>query len=219
MPSLPIIPTNSASNSRGKSQWTRNLERNPGHSEWYIARWERMREAGKDLDGEARLIDALAPREARILDAGSGTGRVGAELARRGHDVVGIDLDPTLVAYAAQTSPGPQWIAGDLADACDLLGESALASFDVIVAAGNVVSFIAESDRRRVLENFARLMRPGGRLVAGFGTARGYSLESYVADASAAGFAAPQVYSTWDLRPASDDPGFAVVISPMGAHE
>ncbi len=219
MPSMPIMPMNPGPGSPGKSQWTRNLERNPNHSEWYIERWERMREAGKDLDGEARMIDALAPRGARILDAGSGTGRVGAELARRGHDVVGIDLDPTLVAYAERTSPGPRWIVGDLAESCELLGEESIASFDVIVAAGNVVSFIAEGDRRRVLENFAKLVRPGGRVVAGFGTARGYSLESYVADASRAGFDAPQVFSTWDLRPASEDPGFAVVVSSMGVPE
>ncbi|MCT1866543.1 class I SAM-dependent methyltransferase [Dermabacter sp. p3-SID358] len=219
MPSMPIMPTNPAPGSPGKSQWTRNLERNPNHSQWYIERWERMREEGKDIDGEARLIDALAPRGARILDAGSGTGRVGAELAKRGHDVVGIDLDPTLVAHAERTSPGPRWFTGDLAESCEILGVGFLGSFDVIVAAGNVVSFIAESDRRRVLENFARLLSPGGRLVSGFGTARGYSLESYVADASAAGFDDPQVFSTWDLRPASEDPGFAVVISPKPASE
>src|SRR5688572_6214350 len=33
---------------------------------------------GADVEGEARLADALAPREARILDAGSGMGRIGA---------------------------------------------------------------------------------------------------------------------------------------------
>lgn len=213
---MPIMPMNPTPGSPGKSQWTRNLERNPGHSQWYIERWERMRAEGKDIDGEARLIDALAPRGALVLDAGSGTGRVGAELARRGHDVVGIDLDPTLVTYAERTSPGPRWITGDLAEACAILGEDSLGTFDVVVAAGNVVTFVAESDRRRVLENFARLLRPGGRLVAGFGTGRGYSLESYVADAVAAGFEVPQVFSTWDLRPASDDPGFAVVISVKG---
>ena len=71
MPSMPIMPMNSAPGSLGKSQWTRNLERNPGHSQWYIERWERMRAEGKDIDGEARLIDALAPRGALVLDAGS----------------------------------------------------------------------------------------------------------------------------------------------------
>ena len=39
--------------------------------------------AGVDVDGEARLVDALAPRGARILDIGSGMGRVSAALRSR----------------------------------------------------------------------------------------------------------------------------------------
>ena len=53
-----------------------------------------MRRDGADLHGEARLIDAMLPRGARILDAGAGPGRVGGELSRRGHTVVGVDVDP-----------------------------------------------------------------------------------------------------------------------------
>ena len=37
--------------------------------------------SGADVEGEARLADALAPRGARILDAGSGMGRIGARAA------------------------------------------------------------------------------------------------------------------------------------------
>ncbi len=37
----------------------------------------------------------------RVLDAGCGTGAFAVELARRGADVVAIDLSPTLVAWRA----------------------------------------------------------------------------------------------------------------------
>ena len=51
------------------NQWLRMIEQNPGHSAWYIERFRSMAAAGQDLDGEARLVDAMAPRRARILDA------------------------------------------------------------------------------------------------------------------------------------------------------
>ena len=42
--------------------WLRLLEENPGHSDWYIERFRAMAAAGADLDGEARLVDAMAAR-------------------------------------------------------------------------------------------------------------------------------------------------------------
>lgn len=59
---------------------------------------------------------------ARILDAGCGTGAFALEAARRGADVVGVDLSPNLVAVAEQRSAGQvlsgsvTFVAGDLLD-------------------------------------------------------------------------------------------------------
>lgn len=202
----------------GKSQWTRNLEANPGHTQWFIERWERMKAAGMDTDGEARLVDALVPRGALIFDAGSGTGRVGAVLHERGHRVVGVDLDPGLVEYAKEYSPGPTWIAGDLALTLELVDPELHGQFDLVVAAGNVVAFPAAEDRERIMQAYASLLKEGGRFVAGFGTARGYSLADFLTHARDAGFGAEQLFSTWDLRPlgvdldAGEQPEFVVTI-------
>jgi len=71
---------------------------------------------GADLGGEARMLDAMVAPCSRLLDAGCGPGRVGAELAARGHIVVGVDVDPLLIAAAEADHPGPRWIVADLAD-------------------------------------------------------------------------------------------------------
>src|ERR1700722_15953327 len=84
-------------------------------SQWYIDRFERLAAQGVDLAGEARLIDALVVPGSRVLDAGCGTGRVAAELAARGHVVVGVDIDPALIAVASE-HPGPTWLVADLVD-------------------------------------------------------------------------------------------------------
>ena len=61
-----------------KSKWVELTTENPNHSSWYIERFRTMEAEGADLDGEARLVDAMAPRAACILDAGCGPGRVGS---------------------------------------------------------------------------------------------------------------------------------------------
>jgi SAM-dependent methyltransferase len=60
---------------------------------------------GEDVDGEARLADAIAPRCARILDAGSGMGRVAAALRTRGHRVVAVEPDPRSSRSRAAPTP------------------------------------------------------------------------------------------------------------------
>ena len=47
--------------------WTAIVAENPDHSRWYIERFRGLAAEGHDLHGEARLIDAMVPRNARIL--------------------------------------------------------------------------------------------------------------------------------------------------------
>ncbi|MEV4499433.1 class I SAM-dependent methyltransferase [Micromonospora arborensis] len=183
----------------------------PEHSQWYIDRFRKLAAEGADLAGEARLVDALVAPGSRILDAGSGTGRVGAALAQRGHTVVGVDADPALVAAARADHPGPTWLVADLAE-LDLpaLGEAEL--FDAAVLAGNVLAFVAVGTEPEVLRRIAAHLRPEGVLTVGFGTERGYPLTAFDADAVAAGLRVEHRFATWDLRPWRDDAPFAVTI-------
>ncbi|GAA1034053.1 class I SAM-dependent methyltransferase [Virgisporangium ochraceum] len=190
-----------------RNGWLDLIEENPGHSQWYVDRFRKLAEDGADLHGEARLVDAMVGRGARILDAGCGSGRVGGYLASVGHDVTGVDLDPLLIAAARADHPGVRWLVGDLAE-LDLPGDG----FDVIVCAGNVMTFLAPDTRRPVLTRFAAGLRGHGRAVVGFGTDRGYPPKEFLADAEAAGLAPDLLLSTWDLRPYRDDSGFLVAV-------
>ncbi|XTZ16690.1 class I SAM-dependent methyltransferase [Micromonospora echinospora] len=182
-------------------------ETGPDHSRWYVDRFRQLAAEGADLAGEARLLDAMVPPGARILDAGCGTGRVGAALADRGHTVVGVDADPVLVEAARADHPGPTWLVADLAE-LDLPGEP----FDAAVVAGNVMAFVAPGTEREVLRRIAAHLRPDGVLVVGFGTGRGYPLADFDADASAAGLHREHRFATWDLRPWRADADFAVTV-------
>ena len=193
------------------SMWTRLTEENPEHSAAYIQRFKDLAAAGHDLVGEARLVDAMLPRSSRVLDAGSGTGRIAAHLAKVGHQVVGVDGDPVLVAEATREHPAAQFLVGDLAE-LDLPSAGIPEPFDAIVCAGNVVTFLAPSTRREVLRRMRAHLRPDGRAVIGFGAGRGYAFDEFLADAAATGWAPDLLLSTWDLRPFTPDSDFLVAV-------
>jgi len=77
---------------------------------------------------------------ARVLDAGCGTGAAAVELARRGAEVVAIDLSPTLVdvgrARAAESSLRGRidWRSGDMLD-------PALGEFDHVIAMDSLIHY------------------------------------------------------------------------------
>lgn len=194
-----------------ENEWLRITRANPGHSAWYIQRFRSMAEAGDDLAGEARLIDTLLPRGARVLDAGCGPGRVGAFLHDVGHEVVGVDLDPELIDAAEQDHPGPRWLVDDLAT-LDLPDRGIPDGFDAIVCAGNVMTFLAPSTRGAVLARLRAHLRQDGRAVVGFGTNRGYPVDEFLRDAGAASLEPDLLLSTWDLRPYTPDADFIVAI-------
>ena len=186
-------------------------ETGPEHSQWYVERFRRMAREGADLAGEARLLDAMVGRQSRILDAGCGPGRVGAELATRGHVVVGVDVDPDLIAAAREDHPGPTWLVGDLSE-LDLPSAGEPEPFDAAVVAGNVLAFVAPGTERAVLTRLLAHLRPDGFAVVGFGTDRGYPVADFDLDWAAAGFRLEHRFATWDLRPYEAGADFAVTV-------
>jgi SAM-dependent methyltransferase len=194
-----------------QSAWARTSQEDPGHSAAYVERFRSMAAAGADLAGEARLVDALLPRGARVLDAGCGPGRVGAFLAAAGHQVVGVDADPVLIAAAEADHPGPRWIVADLAE-LDLPALGIDAPFDGVVCAGNVMTFLAASTRRAVLRRLRAALHREGVAAIGFGAGRGYPFEEFLDDARSVGLRPDVLLSTWDLRPYRPDADFLVAV-------
>jgi magnesium-protoporphyrin O-methyltransferase len=118
--------------------------------------------AGRDRMRETLL--AWLPEDlhgTRILDAGCGTGAFAIEAARRGADVVAIDLSPSLVDVALHrvaqhldtfdAGGHIDFRSGDFTD-------EALGEFDHVVAMDSLIHYSAE-DAVRVLQGWARRTR------------------------------------------------------------
>ena len=180
----------------------------------YADRFARHHADGTDLGGEARFVDAMAPRAADILDAGCGTGRVAAGLVAAGHRAVGVDKDGALLAIARDRYPGVRYVESDLLalDAAVLTAAGSPAAFDVIVIPGNVMVYVAPGTEHAVLAGLAALSKPGGRIVTGFATDRDYRIADLDADATTVGLVLEYRFGTWHLDPYTDASDWAVTI-------
>jgi magnesium-protoporphyrin O-methyltransferase len=99
----------------------------------------------------------------RVLDAGCGTGALAVEAARRGAQVVAIDISPKLVGLAEERTPA------DLADRIDYrvgdMLDRGLGAFDHVVAMDSLIHYDA-ADIVAVLSELAP--RTSGSLVVTF---------------------------------------------------
>jgi SAM-dependent methyltransferase len=173
----------------------------------YDRRFEDLAATGMDMHGEAALVASYLP--ATVLDAGCGTGRVAIELASRGHDVVGVDVDPAMLEAARAKAPGLTWVEADLTDPAFDLGRT----FDVVVMAGNVLIFVPSGTEGQVIANTARHVSPGGRLVAGYSLRPGGLRPSgHDAHATTAGLVLEARWSSWDRGPYTPTDSYAVSV-------
>ena len=123
-----------------------------------------------DLTGEAQgyvapsvtadAVVSAAGAGGAVLDAGCGTGLVGVELARRGVGTVdGMDLSPGMLEQARATGAYRDLREADLTAALELPDDR----YDVVVCVGTLThGHVGPA----VLSEFARVVRPGGFLVA-----------------------------------------------------
>ena len=103
----------------------------------------------------AAFVELLPEPRGTTLDIGCGEGRVGAELERRGHGVLGVELSPTLAAKAREQHEVVE------ADAADLPFEDA--SFPLVVSFNSLMDM---DDAAVAVREAARVLEPGGRFCA-----------------------------------------------------
>lgn len=111
-----------------------------------------------DLELWRELADA---RGGPVLDVGCGTGRVALDLAGRGHEVVGVDADPALVAALDERAAAAGVPAsGIVADARSLMLDR---RFPLALLAMQVVQLLGGAPGRvALLSALRRQLEPGG---------------------------------------------------------
>ncbi len=180
----------------------------------YQARFDAMAAAGEAVHGEADLVTGFVPES--VLDAGCGTGRVALELARRGHYVVGVDRDASMLAVArrrAEELAETEGVALQVSFLeADLVGLDLEVDFDLVIMAGNVPLFTDPGTEAELVASVARHVRSGGLLVAGFQLGRSYSLAEYDSHCGRAGLVLQERYSTWEQTPFSGATDYAVSV-------
>jgi len=101
------------------------------------------------------ILRQLAPGTA--LDAACGTGRHAEYLTGLGHQVIGVDSSPEMLARARRRVPQASFATGDLHQL-----PAADETLDLVVCALSLTHVPA---LRPVLAEFSRVLRPGGHLV------------------------------------------------------
>lgn len=185
------------------SRWLEETGGQRGQS--YDQAFRELAASGKDVHGEAAYVAALVPPGARVLDAGCGTGRVAIELARRGYDVVGVDSDASMLDVARAHAPDLPWHLTDLAALEDE------AAYDLVVAAGNVMIFLAPGTGPEVVRRLADAARPGGLVVSGWRTDE-LAVPEYDEWAAAAGLMPVARHASWQGAAISSDADWCVAV-------
>lgn len=98
-----------------------------------------------------------------MVELGSGTGRTARRLTDAGHDVVGFDLSPAMVALAREAAPAARFEVASFLDAD-------VPACDAVVAVGEVFNYLfdAAHGEDALPGLFARVrdaLRPGGTLL------------------------------------------------------
>lgn len=139
------------------------------YTESVRAEWRRLvKNAAHRVELETTLhfLDRYLPPYALILDAGGGPGRYTIELARRGHDVVLLDMTPANLDFARRQirrAKVQQQVTGIVEGSIVDLAQFADSSFDAAICLGGPLSHVLDpADRDRAVGELLRVVKPGG---------------------------------------------------------
>ena len=123
---------------------------------------ERLDAAPEEVD---QIVKLLAPKkDAKILDLCCGIGRHSLELARRGYQVVGVDLTEEYLAKARRQAESEglniTFVRSDMRQFCQI------EEFDAVINMFTAFGYFEiQADNLRVLTNIYCSLRKGGKLI------------------------------------------------------
>lgn len=126
-----------------------------GYQEWSATYDQPLRLFPIEEPPMRALIETLPP--GTVLDAACGTGRYSTVLADHGHEVIGVDQSGAMLDIARKKLTAADFREGDLT-ALPLPDRSV----DAVVCA---LALVHVPDLSCAMREFARVLRPGGRLV------------------------------------------------------
>jgi SAM-dependent methyltransferase len=104
-----------------------------------------------EFETTMHFLEKYLPKQGRILDAGGGPGRYTLELARRGYEMVLVDLTPANLEFAKRQIKRNKLqdkvnraVEGSIVD----LSQFAANSFDAIICLGGPLSHILDGEKR-----------------------------------------------------------------------
>jgi SAM-dependent methyltransferase len=137
-------------------------------SDWYMNIWSLdikdqswVEQTPKQVDFIINVLE-LTGKE-RILDLACGYGRHSLELARRGYNVVGVDITPSYIEYGTQMSKNEKL---DIEFICsDIRGIEYQSDFDVVLnlADGAIGYLENDCENLKIFKAIAKSLRPGGK--------------------------------------------------------
>lgn len=122
---------------------------------------ERLRHPNADARTQrwSNLISRHHPEAKSVLDLGCWIG-VDAERLARYYTVVGVDVQPHLIAYARERRPEPDFVVGDMSSV--RLGQR----FDAILCVGNSLSYVhRDPDLEATFATFSAHAKEGSLLI------------------------------------------------------
>lgn len=126
----------------------------------------------KDYELECHLVESLLGAEGsalRVLDLGCGTGGHAQVLARRGHQVVGVDRSANMIAAARRKAESLHGSARLDYQVGDIRTARVDQEFDAVIMMFAVLGYqVEDADVLATLRTARRHLQPGGRLLCDF---------------------------------------------------
>ena len=129
--------------------------------------WQRGKFLGEYDNRQLRPVEVLLfvryrdDLTGRVLELGSGAGRMTGYLAQIAREAHGIDISRAMVEHARQAVPDATFHEGDFTD----LSRFGDGSFDVVLAGCNTLDILDDAERAATLDQLHRLIAPGGLLM------------------------------------------------------